>query len=131
MIIYNLLHPGSAKKLRFHNRALSLLTIFVQPFICLHPAIMWSRQSVHFLPFILTCIYLWCAPLTMHLVFSPILYALNYNLKIEAFAKKALTVLLQLIQLAALVSSFIFLSLMEFRLEFADAEGSFIRYDTY
>ena len=51
---------------------LVILTI-IQPFICLHPVIIWSQDSQHNSTFLVLIILIWFLPLGIHIVMKSIL----------------------------------------------------------
>ena len=51
---------------------LVILTI-IQPFICLHPVIIWSQDSAHNSIFLMLIILIWFLPLVIHIIMKAIL----------------------------------------------------------
>ena len=69
-ILYRILHSSSKKeKLDLETLiALIIILTIIQPFICLHPVIIWSQDSNHSTKYLLQTICIWFLPLFFHIL---------------------------------------------------------------
>merc|ERR1712110_949534 len=67
-VLFRILHLYSRKEnLEILTTLLVILTI-IQPFICLHPVIIWSQDSNHNSTFLLLIIFIWFLPICVHVL---------------------------------------------------------------
>ena len=84
--ILQLSSSGKKENLEILTTLLVILTI-IQPFICLHPVIIWSQDSKHNAQYLILTIFVWFLPLLVHLIMKLILsgitsrYILYQNVK--------------------------------------------------
>ena len=79
-----ILHLYSRKEnLEILTTLLVILTI-IQPFICLHPVIIWSQDSNHNSQYLLLTIGIWFLPLLVHLFMKLIITGVNTKLRSKA-----------------------------------------------
>ena len=72
-VLFRILQMSSKKEnLEILTTLLVILTI-IQPFICLHPVIIWSQDSQHNAQYLILTIFVWFLPLLAHLVMKLIL----------------------------------------------------------
>ena len=72
-VLFRILQMSSKKEnLEILTTLLVILTI-IQPFICLHPVIIWSQDSAHNAQYLILTIFVWFLPLLAHLVMKLIL----------------------------------------------------------
>lgn len=65
---YRLLNLGSKREnLEILTTLLVILTV-IQPFICIHPVIVWSQDSNNNSTFLLLVILIWFLPIAVHVV---------------------------------------------------------------
>jgi len=85
-VLFRILHLYSKKEnLEILTTLLVILTI-IQPFICLHPVIIWSQDSNHNAKYLILTIFVWFLPLIVHLVMKLILSGIKnryYNYQNE------------------------------------------------
>ena len=70
--ILQLSSSGRKENLEILTTLLVILTI-IQPFICLHPVIIWSQDSKHNAQYLILTIFVWFLPLLVHLVMKLVL----------------------------------------------------------
>ena len=76
-VLFRILHLYSKKEnLEILTTLLVILTI-IQPFICLHPVIIWSQDSNHNAKYLILTIFVWFLPLGVHLFIKAILNQIN------------------------------------------------------
>ena len=76
-VLFRILHLYSKKEnLEILTTLLVILTI-IQPFICLHPVIIWSQDSSHNAMYLILTIFVWFLPLGVHLLIKIILNQIN------------------------------------------------------
>ena len=76
-VLFRILHLYSKKEnLEILTTLLVILTI-IQPFICLHPVIIWSQDSSHNAKYLSLTIFVWFLPLGVHLFIKAILTQIN------------------------------------------------------
>jgi len=86
-VLFRVLHLYSKKEnLEILTTLLVILTI-IQPFICLHPVIIWSQDSNHNSQYLLLTIGIWFLPLLVHLLMKLLMVAISS--KIKSNTKKA------------------------------------------
>ena len=88
-VVFRILQLTSKKdNLEILTTLLVILTI-IQPFICLHPVIIWSQDSQHNAQFLILTIFVWFLPLLAHLVMKLILAGISsrYHLYYERAGK--------------------------------------------
>ena len=72
-VLFRILRLSSKKEnLEILTTLLVILTI-IQPFICLHPVIIWSQDSKHNAQYLILTIFVWFLPLLAHLIMKLIL----------------------------------------------------------
>merc|ERR1719435_194919 len=80
-VLFRILHLYSRKEnLEILTTLLVILTI-IQPFICLHPVIIWSQDSNHNAKYLILTIFVWFLPLAVHLVMKLILSGITNRYK--------------------------------------------------
>jgi hypothetical protein len=80
-VLFRILHLYSKKEnLEILTTLLVILTI-IQPFICLHPVIIWSQDSNHNAKYLILTIFVWFLPLAVHLVMKLILSGITNRYK--------------------------------------------------
>ena len=80
-VLFRILQLSSNKEnLEILTTLLVILTI-IQPFICLHPVIIWSQDSQHNAKYLILTIFVWFLPLLAHLMMKLILTGITnkYN----------------------------------------------------
>ena len=76
-VLFRILHLYSKKEdLEILTTLLVILTI-IQPFICLHPVIIWSQDSDHNAVYLILTIFVWFLPHMVHLLVKFILTNIN------------------------------------------------------
>lgn len=76
-VLFRILHMYSKEEnLEILTTLLVILTI-IQPFICLHPVIIWSQDSSHNAKYLILTIFVWFLPLGVHLLTKAILTQIN------------------------------------------------------
>ena len=70
--ILQLSSSGKRENLEILTTLLVILTI-IQPFICLHPVIIWSQDSKHNAQYLILTIFVWFLPLLVHLIMKLVL----------------------------------------------------------
>lgn len=76
-VLFRILHLYSKKEnLEILTTLLVILTI-IQPFICLHPVIIWSQDSDQNATYLFLTIFVWFLPLGVHLLIKAILTQIN------------------------------------------------------
>ena len=87
-VLFRILHLYSRKEnLEILTTLLVILTI-IQPFICLHPVIIWSQDSNHNSLYLILTIFIWFLPLLVHLCMKLILAVINNKYKNKKSANK-------------------------------------------
>ena len=80
-VLFRILHIYSRKdNLEILTTLLVILTI-IQPFICLHPVIIWSQDSNHNSLYLILTIFIWFLPLLVHLLMKLVMTAINSKYK--------------------------------------------------
>jgi hypothetical protein len=80
-VIFRMLQLYSKREnLEILTTLLVILTI-IQPFICIHPVIIWSQDSNHNAKYLLLTIFIWFLPLTIHLLVKAIVNQINERYK--------------------------------------------------
>merc|ERR1719432_201088 len=83
-VLFRILHLYTKKEnLEILTTLLVILTI-IQPFICLHPVIIWSQDSNHNSQYLLLTIGIWFLPLLVHLLMKLIMTAVNSKYRSDA-----------------------------------------------
>merc|ERR1719273_3106 len=83
-VLFRILHLYSRKEnLEILTTLLVILTI-IQPFICLHPVIIWSQDSNHNAKYLILTIFVWFLPLLVHLFMKLIITGVNTKLRSNA-----------------------------------------------
>ena len=76
-VLFRILHLYSKEEnLEILTTLLVILTI-IQPFICLHPVIIWSQDSSHNAKYLILTIFVWFLPLGVHLLIKALLTQIN------------------------------------------------------
>ena len=76
-VLFRILHLYSKKdNLEILTTLLVILTI-IQPFICLHPVIIWSQDSSSNAVYLILTIFVWFLPLAVHLFIKVIVTQIN------------------------------------------------------
>jgi len=76
-VLFRILHLYSKKdNLEILTTLLVILTI-IQPFICLHPVIIWSQDSSSNAVYLVLTIFIWFLPLAVHLFIKVIVTQIN------------------------------------------------------
>ena len=67
-VLFRLLHLQTKRSnMEILTTLLVILTV-IQPFICLHPVIIWSQDSQHNSTFLLLVIFIWFLPIGVHIL---------------------------------------------------------------
>ena len=71
-VLFRLLNLGSKREnLEILTTLLVIVTV-IQPFICIHPVIVWSQDSNNNSTFLLLIILIWFLPITVHIIIKAI-----------------------------------------------------------
>ena len=72
-VLFRLVHIHSKRKNMEALTTLLVILTIIQPFICLHPVIIWSQDSNQNSTFLLLIIFIWFLPICVHVVVKAVI----------------------------------------------------------